>query len=45
MINLNMLHKASYKELRGHYCMVTGKLRFGNKVFQNIEDVINFFGK
>jgi hypothetical protein len=40
-----MFHKASYKGIPGHYCIDTGRLRFGDKVFENINDVIIFFGK
>jgi len=40
-----MLHRATYCDRQGLYCTKTGRVKFGDKVFDNIEEAIKFFGK
>lgn len=40
-----MIHKATYNGMSGQYCTVSGRVKFGTKVFYSIEDAIKFFGK
>lgn len=40
-----MIHKASYNGHVGFYCINTGRVKFGEKVFPSIEIAIEFLGK